>query len=111
MLIDIMMETLIFFIGQMDDLKVKLKNLENELHHLQTRNQVLDGEVQTLRVQLEAKEKALEDALTEADLASSRLNNTDAMDRKQERIQKLQYEVSVTRGEDQRVGGGVIMKL
>nr|XP_022331625.1 myosin-10-like isoform X6 [Crassostrea virginica] len=79
--------------SQMDDLKVKLKNLENELHHLQTRNQVLDGEVQTLRVQLEAKEKALEDALTEADLASSRLNNTDAMDRKQERIQKLQYEI------------------
>ncbi|XP_078313538.1 uncharacterized protein LOC111129499 isoform X2 [Crassostrea virginica] len=79
--------------SQMDDLKVKLKNLENELHHLQTRNQVLDGEMQTLRVQLEAKEKALEDALTEADLASSRLNNTDAMDRKQERIQKLQYEI------------------
>lgn len=47
----------------------------------------------TLRVQLEAKEKALEDAQTEAHLATSRLGNTEAIERRQQRIDKLTAEV------------------
>ncbi|XP_062572417.1 uncharacterized protein LOC134234369 [Saccostrea cucullata] len=78
--------------SQIDALNIEITNLENKIHHLQTNNQVLEGELKTLRVQLEAKEKALEDAQTEADLAHSRLNNTDAIERRQQRIDKLTAE-------------------
>lgn len=72
-----------------DALHLEIKNLENQLHHLQTRNQVLEGEVHTLRVQLEGREKALEEAQSEADLANRRLDNTDTVQRKQDRIDQL----------------------
>lgn len=72
-----------------DALHLEIKNLENQLHHLQTRNQVLEGEVHTLRVQLEGRERALEEAQSEADLANRRLDNTDTVQRKQDRIDQL----------------------
>lgn len=72
-----------------DALHLEIKNLENQLHRLQTRNQVLEGEVHTLRVQLEGREKALEEAQSEADLANRRLDNTDTVQRKQDRIDQL----------------------
>lgn len=72
-----------------DALHLEIKNLENQLHHLQTRNQVLEGEMNTLRVQLEGREKALEEAQSEADLANRRLDNTDTVQRKQDRIDQL----------------------
>ncbi|XP_061171974.1 uncharacterized protein LOC133181501 [Saccostrea echinata] len=78
--------------SQIDALNIEITNLENKIHHLQTNNQVLEGELKTLRVQLEAKEKALEDVQTEADLAHSRLNNTDAIERRQQKIEKLTSE-------------------
>jgi regulator of replication initiation timing len=81
------------FIGQIEALNMEIKNLENKTHHLMTSNQILEGEVQTLRVQLEAKEKALEEAKAEAHLAISRLDNTEAIDRRQQRIDKLSTEV------------------
>lgn len=72
-----------------DALHLEIKNLENQLHRLQTRNQVLEGEVHTLRVQLEGREKALEEAQSEADLANRRLDDTDTVQRKQDRIDQL----------------------
>lgn len=47
----------------------------------------------TLRVQLEGREKALEEAQSEADLANRRLDNTDTVQRKQDRIDQLLAEV------------------
>lgn len=47
----------------------------------------------TLRVQLEGREKALEEAQSEADLANRRLDNTDTIQRKQDRIDQLLAEV------------------
>lgn len=76
-----------------DALHLEIKNLENQLHRLQTRNQVLEGEVHTLMVQLEGREKALEEAQSEADLANRRLDNTDTVQRKQDRIDQLLAEV------------------
>ncbi|XP_056021651.1 uncharacterized protein LOC125650483 [Ostrea edulis] len=79
--------------SQIEALNIEIKNLENKTHHLKTSNQILEGEVNTLRVQLEAKEKALEDAQTEAHLATSRLGNTEAIERRQQRIDKLTAEI------------------
>lgn len=53
----------------------------------------------TLRVQLEGREKALEEAQSEADLANRRLDNTDTVQRKQDRIDQLLAEV---RGQTRR---------
>lgn len=86
-------QQLFTLVDNTDALHLEIKNLENQLHHLQTRNQVLEGEVHTLRVQLEGREKALEEAQSEADLANRRLDNTDTVQRKQDRIDQLLAEV------------------
>ena len=65
------------------------------MHQLQRSNQLLEGEVATMKVQLAAKDKALEDAHSEIHLANSRLDNTEATDRKQQKIDNMTTEVLI----------------
>ena len=62
---------------------------------LTRQNKLLDGELGTVRVQLEARTKALEDVQGQLDQALRRLAGGGDEDRKQEKIEILTAQVGV----------------
>lgn len=53
----------------------------------------MEGEMSTLRAQLEARNKALEDTQNDLDLAYNRLASEESSDWKQQKIDKLSSQV------------------
>ena len=53
----------------------------------------MEGELSTARVQLEARNKALEDAQSELELAYKQIQENEDEDRKQQKIDKLTAQV------------------
>ncbi|KAL4227673.1 hypothetical protein ACF0H5_013109 [Mactra antiquata] len=77
-----------------DALYAENTSLESKISQLTRDNQLRDGELNTLKIQLEARDKSLKDVQNELDLAYKRLQGDDSDDRKQEKIDKLSTEVN-----------------
>lgn len=75
-------------------LQMELTNLESKVAQLTRTNKLLETELSTLRVQLDAREQALKDVESDLELAYGRLRGDDSDDRKQQKIDQLTLEVS-----------------
>ncbi|XP_052769316.1 plectin-like isoform X2 [Mya arenaria] len=67
--------------------------LRSEVLRLTRANKLMEGELSTLRIQLNAREIALKDVESELSMVYGRLKGEDSDDRKQQRIDKLSAEV------------------
>ncbi|XP_052225855.1 uncharacterized protein LOC127841237 isoform X2 [Dreissena polymorpha] len=75
--------------GGVEGLHAHVSSLEGKVAQLTRTNQLLEGELTTLRVQLDARDKQLQDVQRDLDLAYKRLGGDDSEDRKQQKIDKL----------------------
>ncbi|XP_060068829.1 myosin-7-like [Ylistrum balloti] len=80
--------------GRIEALQAQTKDLESQVQQVTRNNHLLNGELSTLRIQLEARDKALEDAQSELDLARSHLTGDGYEDRKQDKIDKLSLQIN-----------------
>ena len=81
------------FIGEKESLQIQIQNLEGKVQSLVRSNQVLEGEVTTLKVQMEAREKALKEVESELELANSKFDLDQSDGRKQQKVDKLTAQV------------------
>lgn len=80
--------------GRVEALQAQVKDLEGQIQQMTRKNCLLEGELATLQIQLEARDKALEDAQSELDIAHSHLTGDGGEDRKQEKIDKLVSQIN-----------------
>ena len=78
-------------------LQVKVTSLEGKVSQLTRQTALLEGALDTSKAQLEARSVALQDAQNELDLAYRRLQGDGSEDRKQQKIDKLNAQVSKQR--------------
>ena len=83
--------------GHTEALQVKVTSLEGKVSQLTRQTQLLEEALETSKAQLEARSVALQDAQNELDLAYRRLQGDGSEDRKQQKIDKLNAQVSKER--------------
>ncbi|XP_021365614.1 uncharacterized protein LOC110458296 isoform X2 [Mizuhopecten yessoensis] len=93
--------------SRVEALQVQVKDLENQIQQMTRTTRLLEGELSTLRIQLEARDKALEDTKSELDIAHLHLSGDGGEDRKQEKIDKLTAQINGHQSEIKLLGDKV----
>ncbi|CAG2235761.1 unnamed protein product [Mytilus edulis] len=78
---------------------VQIQELEGKVQSLTRSNQMSEGEITTLKVQMEAREKTLRDVESELELANSKMDLDNGEERKQQKIDKLTAQVNSKQAE------------
>ncbi|VDI33765.1 golgin subfamily B member 1 [Mytilus galloprovincialis] len=78
---------------------LKIQELESKVQSLTRSNQMSEGEITTLKVQMEAREKTLRDVESELELANSKMDLDNGEERKQQKIDKLTAQVNSKQAE------------
>ena len=96
---DSMLTSIILFLpsesSSFEALQVEVASLHSKVTQLTRQNKLLEGELSTVRVQLEARTKALEDVHGELEQAQRQLKGDGAEDRRQEKIEILTAQVGI----------------
>jgi DNA-binding transcriptional regulator of glucitol operon len=87
---------LFYISGQKEAMQIQIQNLESKVQLLTRSNQMMEGEMSTLKVQIESREKTLKDVEGELQLANSRLELNKSDDRKQQKNDKLTLQVYIS---------------
>jgi len=95
--------SLFYISGQKEAMQIQIQNLESKVQLLTRSNQMMEGEMSTMKVQIEIREKTLKDVEGELQLANSRLELNKSDDRKQQKNDKLTLQVYIYRKHDSEI--------
>ena len=102
--------SLFYISGQKEAMQIQIQNLESKVQLLMRSNQVMEGEMSTLKVQIESRENTLKDTESELQLANSKLELSKSDDRKQQKIDKLNLQVDTYRKHDSEISNRMTIR-